>query len=80
VRLMDPYGWPGRDPGRHDLGCAMAGRQQWTCAALLVAGTLVMLAVLLIAAPEVPLDLALVAMAGALLFTAAAEVVRVTAR
>jgi hypothetical protein len=38
------------------------------------------LAVLLIAAPEVPLDLALVGMAGALVFTAAAEVVRVTAR
>ena len=35
-----------------------------------------MLAVLLLAIPEVPLDLALVSAAGLLVFTAAAEVVR----
>jgi hypothetical protein len=45
---------------------------------LALAGGLVLLAVLLLTAPEVPLDLALVAAAGVLVFAAAAEVVRVT--
>jgi hypothetical protein len=42
------------------------------------AGLLALLAVLLLTAPEVPLDLALVGGAGILVFAAAAEVVRVT--
>jgi hypothetical protein len=42
------------------------------------AGLLALLGVLLLTAPEVPLDLALVAGAGILVFSAAAEVVRVT--
>ncbi len=44
------------------------------------AGALLLLAVLLLWMPEVPLDLALVAGSGMLVFAAAAEVVRVTAR
>jgi hypothetical protein len=44
------------------------------------AGALLLLAVLLLWMPEVPLDLALVASAGVLVFAAAAEVVRLTAR
>ena len=44
------------------------------------AGALLVLAVLLLWMPEVPLDLALVAGSGMLVFGAAAEVVRVTAR
>ena len=42
------------------------------------AGALAVLAALLVWMPEVPLDLALVSAAGALVFTAVAEVVRIT--
>jgi hypothetical protein len=55
---------------------APAGR----AARLVRAAALVAVAALLIAAPEVPLDLALVAGAGALVFSAAAEVARLTTR
>jgi hypothetical protein len=51
-----------------------------SAARLARAAGLVLLAVLLVWMPEVPLDLALVSAAGLLVFSAAAEVVRVARR
>jgi hypothetical protein len=59
-------------------GLARAVSPDGSAARLARAGALVALAAMLIWIPEVPLDLALVSAAGLLVFTAAAEVVRVS--
>ncbi len=67
------------EPGRRGAWRRLAARAAAPHGAggrLARAGLLLVLAALLIAAPQVPLELALVAAAGLLVFTAAAEVVR----
>jgi hypothetical protein len=68
------------EPGtRGDWRRALAA-PQGAGARLARAGALVAVAALLVVAPEVPLDLALIAAAGALVFSAATEVARLTTR
>ncbi len=67
-------------PGAWRRGLERALNPGGSPARLLRAGALILLAVLLLWMPEVPLDLALVSAAGVLVFSGAAEVVRVTRR
>jgi hypothetical protein len=69
------------EPGRRDawrrlLSSALS--PAGSAGRLLRAGALLVLAVLLVWIPQVPVDLAIVTLAGVFLFTAAAEVVRVS--
>jgi hypothetical protein len=67
------------DPGTRGAWRRALAAPQGAGIRLARAAGLVAVAALLVAAPEVPLDLALVAAAGALVFSAAAEVARLTA-